>query len=114
MIQFFKALQAWGTAEFSNIIKIEIEELDATLLPLQQGLSVSSAVAETQHTVLILAITDDARFIHAKAGIYYSGIVAGCSCADDPTPLNETPEYCVILVKLDKHTAEATVALLSE
>lgn len=114
MIRMPKVLAAWDTPEFNATLKHEIECLDANQLPLQKGLSVSSAVGATRHTVLILSTLDDQHIINAKAGIHYSGIIAGCSCADDPTPLNENPEYCVIQITIDKVTANTTITLLSE
>ena len=61
---------------------------------------------------MIILVADDEGFIHVKAGIFYSGIIAGCSCADDPTPVDEQNEYCEVQFEINKKTAEATVALL--
>ena len=44
----------------------------------------------------------------------YSGIIAGCSCADNPTPVSELNEYCEVQLEIDKKTAETKVALLPE
>jgi hypothetical protein len=49
-----------------------------------------------------------------KAGIFYSGVVTGCSCADDPTPVNEESEYCVVQLDINKQTGETAIALLAE
>ena len=114
MIRLTRAIQAWGTPQFEAILKQEIEALDATQLPLQQGLSVSSVVVDTKPTVMILKVTETAQALLAKVGIFYAGMVAGCNCADDPTPLSENPEYCVVLVRIDKHTADTAITLLSE
>ena len=46
MTRLPKSLGAWGTPGFGDILKQEIEQLDAGLLPLQQGLSLSSYVTE--------------------------------------------------------------------
>ncbi len=114
MIRLTKTLQTWGTPEFTFMLKSEIESLALEQLPLQQALTVSSVVFESKPTALILKITDDEHFIHAKIGIMYEGIVPGCSCADDPTPMSENPEYCELQLDIDKHTAETVVMLLSE
>jgi len=114
MIRLTKALQAWGTPEFAPVLKREIEALDSAHLPLQQGLSVSSVVVDTEPTAMILCVSDEERVIRANVGILYAGMVAGCSCADDPTPLSENPEYCVVQIAIDKHTAATTITLLSE
>jgi hypothetical protein len=114
MIRLTKALNAWGTPEFEGILKQEIEQLDANHLPLQQGLTTSSYAIDGKFNVMILRVTEGAGFIRAKAGIFYSGVIAGCSCADDPTPVNEENEYCVVQLDIDKLTAETTVTLLAE
>lgn len=114
MIRLAKTLSAWGTSGFEDILKGEVEQLDTDLLPLQQGLSTSSHVTDSQRQAMIIRVSDDEGFIRVKAGIFYSGIIAGCSCADDPTPIDEQNEYCVVQIELNKQTAEATVTLLDE
>ena len=42
MILLTKALNAWETPAFEEVLKREIEELDGNALPLQQGLSQGS------------------------------------------------------------------------
>lgn len=79
---------------------------------MQQGLSTSSYATDSPRKVMIILVADDEGFIHVKAGIFYSGIIAGCSCADDPTPVDEQNEYCEVQFEINKKTAEATVALL--
>ena len=114
MIRLKNALQAWGTPDFDAALKIELEAINPEALPLQQGLSMSSYVADQKFRVTVLNIFEHEQIIRIKAGIFYSGILAGCSCADDPTPSNENPEYCVVQIDVNKRTAEATVALLPE
>lgn len=111
MIRLTKSVEAWGTPDFTGVLKKEIEQIGAGRLPLQQGLSVSSHALDDTFSVMVMSASEDAGFIHAKAGIFYSGIVAGCSCADDPTPINELNEYCEVQLNIDKNTAETTVIL---
>lgn len=112
MIRFDKALHAWGTPEFPAVLKDEIERLDADLLPLQQGLARSSHVAARRPSAMILSAAADGRCLRARAGIFYAGIIAGCSCADDPTPVDEIDEYCEVGIDIDRHTAVVTITLL--
>jgi hypothetical protein len=114
MLSLARALSAWGTPGFEEVLKKEIEQLDAWHLPLQQGLATSSQVADSKFSALILRVSDDAEFIHAKVGLSYAGIIAGCSCADDPTPLSEQAEYCEALFSVNKLSAETRVTLLTE
>lgn len=112
MIRLTKSLQAWGTPNFEGALKAELEQINADLLPLQQGLATTSHVAENPHKAMIINVTDEADIIRVKAGIFYSGMVIGCSCADDPTPINEQSEYCEVEFLINKNTAEARVLLL--
>ena len=112
-MRFSSALNAWGTPAFEQILKREIVQADVDLLPLQQGLSQSSYTDGAQRSVTIISVTDEPTCIRAKTGIMYSGIISGCSCADDPTPMSEITEYCEVQFDIDKTTAEATVTLLS-
>lgn len=114
MIRLTKTLNAWGTPGFRDVLKNEIERMGAGHLPLQQGLSTGSYALDDKLEVMIISVSEDAGFIRAKAGIFYAGILTGCSCADDPTPVNEESEYCVVQLDISKLTAETTVALVAE
>lgn len=107
-----KALNAWGTGDFDAILKKEIEELNAEELPLQQGLSTSSYALGDRIEAMVIGAHEQHGFIRARVGIFYSGIIAGCSCADDPTPVEPQPEYCEVQVDIDRTTAEATIVLM--
>jgi hypothetical protein len=112
MMRLSKALQAWGTPDFTGILKSEIGQVRADELPLQQGLSHTSHVTDSRHEAIILSVADEGHVLRVKAGIFYSGIIAGCSCADDPTPISEQTEYCELWFNIDKLSAETTVELL--
>ena len=113
MIQLPKSLNAWGTPEFEAILKQEIEQLDAGELPLQQGMSASSYMTDRPFQAMLIGASEEAGRIRVKAGIFYTGVIAGCSCADDPTPIDEQNEYCVVQFDIDRATAQTTVALLA-
>ena len=114
MIRLAKSLNAWGTSDFNDVLKKEIGQLTAEQLPLQQGLSTGSYAIDNQLDVMILGVFEEESFIRATAGIFYAGIIAGCNCADDPTPVNEHSEYCEVRLEINKLTAETTVTLLTE
>ncbi len=114
VIRLAKTLNAWGTPGFEDILKQELEQLGVNQLPLQQGLTTGSYALDENLKVLINAVSEEAGFIRIRAGIFYAGIIAGCSCADDPTPVDEQSEYCQVQVDIDKLTAETTVTLLAE
>ncbi|MGA7800342.1 MAG: hypothetical protein WCC36_05985 [Gammaproteobacteria bacterium] len=114
MIQLARSANAWGTEEFEDILKTELEQLGPDQLPLQQGLSVGGYATDSGVNVMIISVSERAGDIHVKAGIFYKGIIAGCSCADDPTPVDEHSEYCEVRIEIDKDTAETKVVLVGE
>ena len=113
MFKLSLSLQAWSTNTFNVVFKKEISSLDADTLPLQQGLSNSNYANADNLSTTILKVENDDNSIFVKAGLFYTGIIAGCNCADDPTPVNENNEYCEVLFCINKKTAETTVSLIS-
>ena len=109
-----KSRKAWGSEQFDSILKTEVEQLGLEHLPLQQGMSQSSYALDDKLKSTVLGVTDDADFIHARLGLFYTGVIAGCSCADDPTPEDEITEYCEISIDIDKLTAAGNIKLLSD
>jgi hypothetical protein len=108
------SLAAWETPDFTDVFKAEVKQLDPDLLPLQQGLAHSSSANGTNLGVTVLNLAETPDAIQVKAGLFYSGIIAGCSCADDPTTQHEVNEYCEVRFAINKDTGEATVTLLRE
>ena len=107
------AARAWGTADFPATLKRELAA-HAAKLPLQQALTGTSAVSDEAITVVLLDVQADTGQLHAKVGIFFGGILAGCSCADDPTPVESQTEYCELLLALDRTTGQATVELIDD
>ena len=114
MIRLQKSLAAWGTPDFEAIIRQELAGLGIEQLPLQQGLGGSSYATDRPPQVMIISSSESHGAIRIKAGIFYTGIIAGCSCADDPTPVEEQAEYCVVLVNIDTATGVATITLAED
>ena len=106
------ALAAWNTPDFEGALKREIEATGAGWLPLQQGLSSSSYALDDNISAMIIGVSDEPGCIRARVGIFYSGIIAGCSCADDPTPVEAQAEYCEVRLAIDKATAQTAVTAL--
>ncbi len=109
-----KTRDSWQQPDFTDTFKQEVAELEHEHLPLQQGLSLSSYVSHEKVSAIIQNANDDENSIHIKAGIFYTGIIAGCSCSDDPTPLDTQNEYCELRFVINKENAQTTVSLISE
>lgn len=113
MIHLARSLRAWGTPEFEAVLKQEVAQ-HAAQLPLQQGLASSSSVTDDPVTLVIHSVAGMENVIRIKAGIFYKGVLGGCSCADDPTPSGENDEYCEVQLDIDKTTAATAVMLMME
>jgi len=112
MIRLGKALHAWGTPDFEAVLQQEIAQLDAHELHLQQGLATGNYVTDDPFTAMINSVAELDDMIRVRAGIFYRGVIGGCSCADDPTPVSEINEYCEVLLEIDKATAATAVTLV--
>lgn len=102
----------WDSNNFSDIFNCEIKSLDISQLPLQQGLSHSSIALNDKLKATILEKTDLNDCYSIRAGLFYTGIISGCSCADDPSPQDEITEYCEALFLINKQSAETTITLI--
>lgn len=111
MIKLSKALSAWQSSTFKGILKDEIEQLDAETLPLQQGLTQGDYAVGDNFSTMIISASETPNCIRVKAGVFYTSITAGCSCADDPTPIAEFSEYCEVQFDIDRITAHTQVSL---
>lgn len=107
-----KSLRAWGTRTFAQVLQEEVRQLSVDVLPLQAGLTHGSVACDRVDAVILLAMEETADAVIARAGLHYAGIIAGCSCADDPTPNNETNEYCEVRIEIDRQSAAARISLI--
>lgn len=114
MIILNKSINAWGDPDFRNILRQEVAQLGADQLPLQQGLTTGNYVSDAPITVTIHNVEELDKTIRVKAGIFYQGIIGGCSCTDDPTPVSDINEYCDVQLDIDKTSAATTVVLLAD
>ncbi|MBL8486262.1 MAG: hypothetical protein JNK22_04180 [Rhodocyclaceae bacterium] len=111
MLRLPRSLAAWNTSAFAETLRQELEAAGAGHLPLQAGLAATSVAVEEGLRVLFLGAEETPGQIRVRVGIFYSGIVAGCNCADDPTPVEPQPEYCDLILLIDRETACTKVAL---
>lgn len=111
MIRLDQALAAWGAPDFAEVLIEELVQLGAGRLPLQQGLSTGNYVADAPITVVINHISGMGDVIRVTAGIFFKGVIGGCSCTDDPTPASDINEYCELQLEI-AGTGAATAVVL--
>lgn len=112
MLYLTLSLEAWRTPDFESVLIAELAALDVKHFPLQQGLKHSSHALSKDMTLMFIEAGDHPGVVKARIGIHYQGVIAGCACADDPTPPDTLCEYCEIGVSIDKGTARAVLELL--
>lgn len=113
VIRLPESVKAWGSPGFNEVLKGEIERLDPARLPLQQGLTFGSQALD-EFSVMVIGAAGQPGCIHARVGLFYKGVLGGCSCADDPTPVEPQNEYCEAVLVIDRATAEASITLAGD
>lgn len=111
MVSLNKSVQAWDSDDFESVLKMEVKALGLDHLPLQKGLSSSSVALDHNLELVVLRSDERNNRVTVKLGAFYSGIIAGCSCADDPTPTDEVNEYCELEVSINLANGLASVVL---
>lgn len=111
MLHLPATLQAWNTSAFAAVLKNELAA-QAAALPLQQAAARSSVALDGGVELMVLGATAADDALRLRVGVFFTGVVAGCACADDPTPVEAQPEYCEIELEIDRSTATATAALI--
>ena len=112
MFTLQKSLHAWNTSTFESTFKSEVGDLDKDLLPLQKCLSFSSYVSNEKISPVVMSSSADATHLLIKCTIFYTGIIAGCSCSDDPTPQDTQQESCDLLFRINRSNAETQIELI--
>jgi hypothetical protein len=104
------ALAAWGSPDFQSTLKRELES-HADALPLQQGVAMGGVADASNLAVSVFSAREDEQAIRVEVGVFFTEIVAGCNCGDDPMDLHA---YCVMRVSIDKASARAAVIVLAD
>ncbi|MGB5261534.1 MAG: glucosamine--fructose-6-phosphate aminotransferase [Gammaproteobacteria bacterium] len=105
------AVRDWGTEYFEQTLKDEIEALDAAWLPLFTGTRQGGRVDAADIAATVLGSCAHEQTIQARVGVFFSEVVGGCSCGDEPFL---QPAYCLLLVTIEKRTAQAGFAVIEE
>lgn len=87
-----------------KVLKREIESLPSGTLPLHSCTSRGGYVDDSAISATVLKVEQGADRMQCKIGIFFTEIITGCGCGDDPFPENA---YCELMVSIDKITAEA-------
>lgn len=112
MVSLPKSAKAWKSPKFEEILVKEVSSLGLKYLPLQKGLSSSSVALDHSLKIILLSKKEKKNSATINMGAFYTGIISGCSCADDPTPVDEVNEYCEIIVSINLKNGQSTIVLV--
>jgi hypothetical protein len=100
-----------GAPDLKDVLKAELQAQDPAALPLQQALAHGSHALGEGFSVTVLDVREEGDLLLGRVGVFFQGIVAGCGCADDPTPVEPYPEYCELTLEIDRTTGRTRVRL---
>lgn len=110
MTVFVISLREWSGDNFARVLKQEIEALPSGTLPLQAGVTQGGLADDAGLTAMVLRSRDAGSAVEVVVGIFFTELVAGCSCGDEPMALNA---YCELQVSIDKQTARGGFKLMA-
>jgi len=103
--------QRWATGSFERALKHELRQLQQGTLPLAAGTTQGGMVDDSDISVTVLNSTESIDDIIVRVSVFFSEIVGGCNCHDDPVSENA---HCNLLVTIDKVTALAKFEVLAD
>ena len=114
MLSLPNTVSAWGTMNFKSVLKNELESCDVEQLALQDALKFSSSVSGNSFQVMVNHISDEHDYIYVRVGVFYQGVVSGCNCSDDPSPVTENEEYCELALRIKKSDGKTQAEFAGE
>lgn len=111
MPKLLDTLQQSRSSSFEKALKRELENLPAGTLPLEQGTSRGGFIDDSDISVTVINAKQNENSIQAKVGVFFTEIIVGCGCGDDPIAENA---YCEMLISIDKATSEAEFMLIRQ
>lgn len=104
-MRFPETVAAWGGEQFGQVFKREFGALDAASLHLEKAMSASNYPVDADIELMLIGAHDQGEHLLLKVGLFFPAILAGCSCAGDPTPVDLNAEYCEAELRIDKSSA---------
>ena len=79
----------------ADCLAMALQELPPGSLPLRAGCNQGGLVDDSDIKVSVLSVTRGTDRVSARVGIFFSELVGGCNCNDDPVVANA---YCLLEV----------------
>lgn len=100
-----KSLHAWGTEDFSPVLRSELEALRGDVLPIAGAIEEGNRLDDSDLGVIVNEVTDDAQHIYARVGVFFAQIIECVTCSGGNGACDEA--YCELLVTIDKASGDA-------
>ena len=110
MTTLLASQQTWNHGSFERDLKRELENLPAGTLPLTQATSRGGIVDDRDISVTVISTQETGGIIQSRVGIFFTEIVGGCGCGDDPIPEHS---YCEMRVSIDKRSSKAEFEVIA-
>lgn len=89
-------------------LKQELESGAGAALPLEKGATEGGYCDPANLEVTVLGVEQNETTLQARIGVFFTEIVANCSCGDEPV---EKPAYCQMTLTIDRDTGETVVSV---
>ncbi|WP_322521817.1 hypothetical protein SR882_02710 [Guyparkeria halophila] len=98
--------------EMEATFKAEIAALSPDALPLQQGMAHGNVAQGDTLSAMVIGSVIGPERLRIHAGLFFTSVVAGCACTNDPSPMNDEPEYVEVEFEIDCRDGATQVRLL--
>jgi hypothetical protein len=112
MSVFSEIIQSVDSDHFNAAFKVAIKSLSLEQLQLQQAVKNGSIALEEGITVMIISQQQNEDLLEIKIGIFFRSIIAGCNCADDPSPVETLEEYAEAWFSISKKDGSFSISLV--
>lgn len=111
MTRLSRARDSWAGADFATVLRDELQALGGDGLPLHLGVNEGGMVDASRVQVTVIRSAADPAEIRATVGLFFTEVVGGCSCGDEP---EAKPVYCEMQLHIDRGSAETRFEMLSD
>ncbi|MDZ7662192.1 hypothetical protein [Thiohalophilus sp.] len=111
MLKLLHTIEQHDPDALIRTLKRELESGVGANLPLDQGTGEGGYSDASDLQVTVLGIDQDDQVLHARIGVFFTEIIANCSCGDEPV---HKPAYCRMQLSIDRITGATTATVLAD
>ncbi|MFO8024251.1 hypothetical protein [Thiohalophilus sp.] len=109
MLKLLHTIEQHDPDALIRTLKRELESGVGVNLPLDRATSESGYPDAIDLQVSVLGIEQDDRMLHARIGVFFTEIIANCSCGDEPL---HKPAFCRMQLSIDRCTGAAVASVM--